>query len=153
MNAGDHRSKTLSDKLRDVLEHKNLKEYIQDENYLVRYAVCETGFGLDILLHDPEPAVRRQVAMQQYGLETLMYDRDEWVRAAVAQQGYGLNILLKDESIQVRNIAARMIEKQEHKAGLEETISRAEKRDARISGSYPGNSCKRGRTAYGETKR
>lgn len=118
MGSSVQKGKSISEKLQEVFEHKQLDKYLYDENYLIRYAVCETGFGLEVLLHDPEPVVRRQVAMQAYGLDTLINDCDEWVRVAVAQQGYGLDILLHDESKHVRSIADRMIKEREKESSL-----------------------------------
>lgn len=140
--------KRIAEKLREIFEHKYLSEHLYDDNYLIRYAVCETGFGLDILLHDPEPVIRRQVAMQQYGLDILIEDSDEWVRAAVAQQGYGLDTLIHDESRHVRNIAIRVKSELENNSNLNERISRAEMRENRLSNCFSSDLYQRGRTVY-----
>lgn len=79
---------------------------IQDEVCYVRAAVAEQGYGLDILVHDRDWYVRRAVAAQGYGLDILIYDDDCNVRKAVAKQGYGLDVLIHDENGGIRRIVA-----------------------------------------------
>ncbi len=81
---------------------QNQKEFIESENWHVRSAVAEQGYGLDILVHDKDPNVRIAVAEQGYGLERLINDEDWQVRTAVAEQGYGLDILINDNDGGVR---------------------------------------------------
>lgn len=39
------------------------------------------GYGLDILINDPDWKVRREVAQQGYKLEVLVYDENRYVRS------------------------------------------------------------------------
>ena len=119
--------RSVSKKLQEVFNGENLAQHLLDKNYLVRYAVCETGFGLDTLINDPEPMIRRQVAKQGYGLEHLLYDSNEWVRAAVAENAFGLDILIHDENRHVRNIAERIVMEKSEKSELKAQIKEAEK--------------------------
>jgi len=85
---------------------QNQKEFIESENWYVRSAVAEQGYGLDILVHDKDPNVRSAVAEQGYGLDRLINDEDWQVRTAVAEQGYGLDILINDYDGGVRSAVA-----------------------------------------------
>lgn len=120
----------VREKLREVMNLENLEAHLKDPNYLVRFAVCETGYGLDVLLYDPEPIIRRQVAAQGYGLDVLMHDENELVRCAVAQKGYGLDVLMYDDNKHVRYTAERvMLNKSlEQKESLSSKIADAQTR-------------------------
>lgn len=121
--------KTREQKLREVFHLENLEEHLYDEDYLVRFAVAETGYGLEVLIHDPEPVVRRQVAAMGYGLHVLKNDSDEWVRCKVASQGYALEELKEDKSRHVQDTALRVsLELAQKSECLDEKIKRFQTR-------------------------
>ena len=61
-----------------------LDKLVDSEDFSDRYsAVLNHGYGLDVLVNDP----------------------NRWVRCAVAEQGYGLDILVNDKDSEVRSTA------------------------------------------------
>ena len=79
-----------------------LAEFLHDNYSDLRHAVAEQGYGLDVLVNDPDGYVREAVAEQGYGLEILVNDPDWRIRETVAYQGFGLEILVNDENWRVR---------------------------------------------------
>jgi len=69
---------------RDQIRHDKLvlDKLINDENYSVRQAVAEQGYGLDKLINDEDYSVRQAVAEQGYGLDKLIDDGIWAVREA-----------------------------------------------------------------------
>jgi len=107
-----------------------LAELMKDEDYRIRVAVAERGYGLEQLSQDIDPRVRAAVVRQGYGLDkaldtdhnelvqrelllqgyrlgTLMESNNPKIRAGVAEQGYGLDQLVQDEDWRVRATVAR----------------------------------------------
>ena len=81
---------------------KILDNLVDNEDYRVRAAVAEQGYGLDKLVDDEVYYVRTAVAEQGYGLDKLINDEVYYVRIVVAKQGYGLDKLINDEDTLVR---------------------------------------------------
>lgn len=79
----------------------NLDKCVDSNDFNVREAVAEQGYGLDKLINDPDSQIRLIVAGLGYGLDILVYDVSANVRAAVAKYGYGLNKLFYDASFVV----------------------------------------------------
>lgn len=98
-------SLNISEKLKMIENHKNLDILVDDENYTIRAAVAEQGYGLDKLIDDKNWRVRTAVAEQGYGLDKLVNDEIWIVREAVAKQGYGLKKLINDKNKNVRKAA------------------------------------------------
>ena len=115
INTGDR--KLVSNKIQLVREIPlaEIKEYIQsnlnkllnDENWHIRKAVAEQGYGLDKLINDKDHDVRIAVAEQGYGLDKLIDDKHWCVRRAVAEQGFGLDKLINDKNPDVRRAVAK----------------------------------------------
>lgn len=85
----------------------NMQLYRDLTNNVVRKAVAQQGYGLDILIDDPDEDVRAAVAQQGYGLSQLVNDQSSYVRMVVAEQGYGLDILINDRNANVRTAVAQ----------------------------------------------
>ena len=85
----------------------NWETLMHHEDVVVRAAVAERGYGLDILITDEDNDVRAAVAEQGYGLDKLIKDEDWWVRIEIAKHGYGLDKLINDENYNVRAEVAR----------------------------------------------
>lgn len=105
-------TKSVSSKFKIVREIplNEIKKYVEDnlENLVthdhcrVRAELARLGYGLTLLLHDPEWHVRIEVARQKYGLDILVNDENELVRREVALAGYGLDQLENDPDFSVR---------------------------------------------------
>lgn len=68
------------------------------------------GHLLGLFLNHEDWIVRKAVAEQGYGLEKLINDKDWMVREAVAKQGFGLEKLINDKRPSVRKVAKYMKE-------------------------------------------
>ncbi len=91
----------VNEKLRKM--DNTLWGLIHHPNPIIRAAVAEVGYALDILINDENELVREQVARWKYRLDILVNDPSPYVRAAVADQGYGLEKLANDENEMVRD--------------------------------------------------
>ncbi len=58
---------------------QNYQAMIDDEDWRIRVAVAEQGYGLDVLVHDEDCDVRLAVAQQGYGLDVLVHDQNFYV--------------------------------------------------------------------------
>ena len=85
-----------------VSSEEEILGFVKDPDPLVRAAVAEYGYGLDVLVNDQNLLVRMAVARQGYGLDVLVTDPDWRVRVAVAERGYGLDVLINDPDKFVR---------------------------------------------------
>ena len=94
-----------SEKLEMIKNHQNLDVLIDDEDWRIRMAVAEQGYGLDKLINDKDSGIRAVVAKQGYGLDQLINDKSYYVRKTVAEQGYGLEKLINDENYDVSYLA------------------------------------------------
>lgn len=86
-----------------------LERLVHDEAFQVRLAVADQEYGneiLEILAHDPEPAVRRRLAKRGLALDILSRDKNDHVRGQIAEEGYMLDQLVHDESSLVRWLVA-----------------------------------------------
>ena len=100
-----------SEKLEMINNHENLDVLVDDDDWHVRKAVAEQGYGLDRLVNDLDHEVRASVAKQNYGLDKLVDDEDFFVRKTVAEQGYGLDKLANDKNPAIREIARKLLGK------------------------------------------
>ena len=98
-----------SEKLKLIRAKKHLNVFVDDEDWEVRAAVAEQGYGLEQLIDDDDEDVREAVAKQGYGLEKLIDDTSWLVRYEVAKQGYGLEKLVDDEDDDVREVAIEKV--------------------------------------------
>ena len=55
-------------------------------NWYVRKQVAKQGYGLGLLIDDPDEDVRVEVAKNGFGLNTLKNDESDYVRAEVKLQ-------------------------------------------------------------------
>lgn len=84
-----------------------LDKQVDSDDWNVREAIAQQGYGLDKLINDSHNWVRAAVAEQGYGLDILIYDKSDYVRAAVARQGYCLDKLVNDKDYEVRKAVAK----------------------------------------------
>ncbi len=97
---------TIKKKLAEISNMENLDIYIKDESPIVRAAVADMKYGLEILKYDPEPSVRSTVASNYTGdLDIFLNDPDPLVRLSVAFRDYKLDKLLNDSDYIIRNVA------------------------------------------------
>lgn len=84
-----------------------LDKQVDSDDWNVREAVAQQGYGLDKLVNDLNSGVLMEVARQGYGLDKLINDKNHWVREEVVKQGYRLDILVNDEDDMVRYEVAK----------------------------------------------
>lgn len=60
-----------------------LDKQVDSDDWNVRVAVAQQGYGLDKLVNDKRWEVRREVAIHGYGLDKLVSDESWWVRRRV----------------------------------------------------------------------
>lgn len=90
---------------------KELENLVHSKYLFERAEAVKHGYGLDVLINDPEPCIRLLIAEQGYGLDILVHDTNPLVRLAVAEQGYGLDILVNDENWAVCDEVERQLGK------------------------------------------
>lgn len=89
---------------------KKLKKYLDDESRIMRYALAEQGFGIEVLMKDKDPYVRAGTAnaASDEQLNTLIKDPSPYVRLAVVGRRYGLDTLINDTNPYVSEAASKM---------------------------------------------
>lgn len=128
----EREDKSFKDKM-DLVERGrrgDLNELMRDDDWRIRMAVADKGYGLNELSQDIDPRVRaavvrqgynldraldtdpnelvqRELLLQGYRLDTLMESSNPKIRAGVAEQGYGHEKLVQDEDWRVRSTVAR----------------------------------------------
>ena len=96
-----------------------LDKLVDSDDWRVREAVAQQGYGLDKLVNDKDHDVRKAIAEQCYGLDILIHDKDEDVRREVARHGYGLDKLITDEDGYVRREVAYYLKDHNYKSVFE----------------------------------
>ena len=59
---------------------KELENLVHSKYLFERAEAVKHGYGLDVLINDPEPCIRLLIAEQGYGLDVLVHDDDFVVR-------------------------------------------------------------------------
>ena len=65
---------------------ENYKDYLNSSDFETRAKIAEQGYGLGLLVDDPDEDVRVEVAKHSFGLNTLRDDKSDYVRAEVKLQ-------------------------------------------------------------------
>ena len=89
---------------------KKLEKYLDNESRVMRYALAEQGFGIEVLMKDKDPYVRAgtAIAASDEQLNTLIKDPSPYVRLAVVGRRYGLDTLINDTNPYVSEAASKM---------------------------------------------
>lgn len=96
-----------NDNISGLSEKEILNKLVNHNNFEVRLALAELGYGLDVLVNDVDSAIREEVAKhgRDKDLDILVNDKSWWVRLEVAKHRRSKDfvILINDEDPKVRN--------------------------------------------------
>lgn len=104
---------TFASKLID--KELKLDYYLHSNDEGIRRNVAKKGYGLDILVNDPNTLVRITIAKNGWCLDQLKHDKSVDVRYQVVKQNYDLEYFLNDTSQRVAKEARKRLEKQKRK--------------------------------------
>lgn len=92
-----------------------LDYYLHSKDAGIRRNVAKKGYGLNVLVNDPNTLVRITIAKNGWCLDQLKHDKSVDVRHQVVKQNYDLEFFLNDTSQRVAKEARKRLEKQKRK--------------------------------------
>ena len=115
---------TFASKLID--KELKLDYYLHSNDEGIRRNVAKKGYGLDILVNDPNTLVRITIAKNGWCLDQLKHDKSVDVRYQVVKQNYDLEYFLNDTSQRIAKEARKRLEKQKRKQLIDNRKARYE---------------------------